>query len=42
MCIQMVSNDCKKLQLVNKPVVVGTCLYKGKESLHLNMRMSEI
>ena len=33
MCIQMVSNDCKKLQVVwlyvNKPVVVGNCPYKG-------------
>ena len=34
MCIQMVSNDGKKLQVVeiyiNKPVVVGNCPYKGK------------
>ena len=35
MCIQMVSNDCKKLLLVyfyvNKPVVVGNCPYNGKK-----------
>ena len=34
-CIQMVGNDRKKLQVVyfyvNKPVVVGTCPYKGKQ-----------
>ena len=36
MCIQIESNDCKKLQEVyfylNKPVVVGNCLYNGKKS----------
>ena len=34
MSIQMVSNDCKKLQVVqsyiNKPVLVGNCPYKSK------------
>ena len=33
--IQIVSNDCKKLQeiqfYVNKLVVVGNCPYKGKQ-----------
>ena len=33
MCIQMVSNDSKKLQAlliyINKPVVVENCPYKG-------------
>ena len=36
MSIQMVSNDCKRLQevyfYVNKPVVVGNCPYKGKQN----------
>ena len=35
MCIQMVSNDRKKLQVVqfyvNKLVVEGNCPYKGKQ-----------
>ena len=34
MCIQKVSNDCKKLQVVEfyekKPVEVGNCPYKSK------------
>ena len=34
-CIQMVSNDCKKLLevylYINKPIVVGNCRYKGKQ-----------